>query len=74
MTNVQVLSFSAGELSPQVDCRADLEKYHAGCRSLENMVPRIYGSAERRPGTRFVWGIWDVTYGSGLYGAHSYAG
>jgi hypothetical protein len=52
--NVPILSFNSGELSPQIDARADVEKYASGCRILENMIPRIYGGAERRPGTYYV--------------------
>ena len=54
MTNIPVLSFNSGELSPQIDARSDVDKYRAGCRILENMIPRIYGTAERRPGTKFI--------------------
>jgi hypothetical protein len=49
-----VLSFNAGELSPQIDARSDISKYRSGCRILENMIPRIYGPAERRPGTKYI--------------------
>lgn len=54
MSNVPVLSFNSGELTPQVDARSDVEKYSSGCRTLDNMIPRIYGSAERRPGTKYI--------------------
>lgn len=49
-----VISFNSGELSPQIDARSDVNKYASGCRVLENMIPRIYGGAERRPGTKFI--------------------
>ena len=54
MPNYPVLSFNSGELSPQIDARSDVEKYQAGCRILENMIPRIYGGAVRRPGTKYI--------------------
>jgi hypothetical protein len=54
MPNFPVLSFNSGELSPQIDARSDVEKYQAGCRILENMIPRIYGGAVRRPGTKYI--------------------
>jgi hypothetical protein len=54
--NVPILSFNSGELSPQIDARSDVEKYASGCRILENMIPRIYGGAERRPGTQYIDG------------------
>lgn len=49
-----MLSFNSGELSPLTDCRSDVDKYVSGCRTLENMIPRIYGPAERRPGTQYI--------------------
>lgn len=51
---VQVANFNSGELTPQVDARNDVEKYAGGCRILENMIPRVYGPAERRPGTEYI--------------------
>jgi hypothetical protein len=53
--NIPILSFNKGEISPQCDARSDVESYNSACRHLENMTPRIYGSAERRPGLRFVY-------------------
>lgn len=47
-------SFNAGELSPQLYGRVDVEKYTAGCRRMENFVPLVHGPARRRPGTYFV--------------------
>jgi len=49
-----IVSFNAGELTPLVDARSDIDKYRSGCRTLENMIPRIYGPAERRPGTKHI--------------------
>ena len=48
--NKEIISFNSGEMTPETDA-LDIEKYAAGCRHLENMIPRIYGDAERRPGT-----------------------
>lgn len=47
-------SFNAGELSPQLRGRPDLEKYKNGCEVMENFLPQISGPARKRPGTRFV--------------------
>ncbi|GAA5120683.1 hypothetical protein JIN84_05890 [Luteolibacter yonseiensis] len=47
-------SFNAGELSPLIHLRSDLEKYRAGCRTLENMHIIPYGGVKRRPGFAFV--------------------
>jgi hypothetical protein len=55
MANIPILSFNSGEASPQIDARSDVEKYSSLCRHLENMIPRIYGGAERRPGTKYIY-------------------
>lgn len=47
------ISFNAGELSPWLDPRIDMDKYRMGCRQLQNMRPTIYGGAIRRPGTEY---------------------
>lgn len=52
--NLPITIFNAGVLSPLIDARIDIDKYSAGCRTLENMLPRIYGPVERRPGTIYV--------------------
>lgn len=47
-------SFNAGELSPKLRGRIDIDKYANGCEVLENFIPQIYGPARKRPGVRFV--------------------
>jgi len=59
MPNEPLISFNSGELSPLIDARSDIEKYAAGCRTLENMIPRVYGIAERRPGLQYIRGAED---------------
>lgn len=54
-----IASFNAGELSPRLDGRVDLDFYRSGCRVLENMVPLPQGAATRRPGSRFVAEVKD---------------
>lgn len=54
MVNLPVISFNTGELSPLVDTRIDIAKYNSGCRTLTNMLPRIYGAVERKPGTKYI--------------------
>lgn len=49
-----VLSFNAGELSPRLRGRTDINKYSAGCRTMENFIPLVHGPAVRRPGTEYV--------------------
>lgn len=66
MANIPLLSFNAGELSPQIDARSDVRKYASGCRTLENFIPRIYGSAERRPGTQFIGSVKNASETSRL--------
>lgn len=51
---VAFTNFTAGELSPRLDGRTDLNKYFNGSKTLENMVVHPHGGASRRPGTKFV--------------------
>jgi hypothetical protein len=48
-----VNSMNAGELSPYLYARDDLEKYHSGCLTMENFVPLPYGGVTRRPSIVF---------------------
>ncbi len=54
MINIPIVNLNGGVFTPLIDARSDIEKYRSGCRKLENFIPRIYGSIERRPGTRFI--------------------
>lgn len=47
-------SFNAGELSPTLKGRIDLEKYRSGCETMSNFLPQVSGAARKRTGTRFV--------------------
>jgi hypothetical protein len=47
-------SFNAGELSPRLESRPDLEKYASACRTLENFVIMPYGGVNRRPGFEYI--------------------
>lgn len=49
-----ISSFTAGELSPYVDSRNQLEKYQNGCRTLENFLPTVMGPSVKRPGTQYI--------------------
>lgn len=64
MANVPIITFNSGELSPIIDARSDVEKYDAGCRICENMIPLVYGPAERRPGFEYI----DNCYENGTVG------
>ena len=46
--------FNAGELSPLLLGRSDLDAYGGGCRLLENCLALPQGGVERRPGTRLI--------------------
>jgi len=46
--------FTAGELSPRLHSRSDIEGYAAGCKTLENFVAMRHGSLERRNGSVIV--------------------
>jgi len=46
-------SFNAGEMTPLMDSRVDVDKYRSGCRVLENFIPRSYGGIYKRPATEF---------------------
>jgi hypothetical protein len=47
-------TFNAGELSPRLDARSDLQKYANGCRILENFIIYPHGGVTRRGGMRYV--------------------
>lgn len=47
-------SVNAGEFSPALYGRTDLQKYRAGCSTLRNMFPAVGGGASSRAGTLFV--------------------
>jgi hypothetical protein len=53
MAKKVINSFNAGELSPYMYARYDLDKYHSGCLTMENFVPLPYGGATRRPAIEY---------------------
>lgn len=54
-------SFNAGEWSPEMAARTDMQKYPSACHLMENFKSLVEGPARRRPGTRFVNTIKDQT-------------
>lgn len=50
----QQVSFDAGELSPLMGARVDIQKYPNGCKVMENFIATVQGPAVRRGGKRFV--------------------
>lgn len=49
-----LVAFNAGEMSPLLDGRVDLEQRGRGCRTLENWIPLVQGPVTKRPGTKFI--------------------
>jgi hypothetical protein len=52
--SLQQTNFTAGELSPRLYGRTDVDRYANAAKVLENAHPVIHGGAARRAGTRFV--------------------
>ncbi len=55
-------AFNAGELSPRIYGRVDLQKYRYGLKRCLNFVPLVQGPVTRRPGTYFVTTTKDNGY------------
>jgi len=51
--------FGAGELSPEMKGRTDLEEYYAGCRTMQGFVPTPTGAAVRCPGFECIGEVAD---------------
>lgn len=47
-------SFTAGELSPRVQGRTDLDRYQTGLKRARNAHALIHGGIKRRAGSRFI--------------------
>lgn len=54
MTSKAITSFNAGEWSPWLDGRVDLDKYDRACLVAENFLLTQYGGVRRRPGTEYI--------------------
>ena len=52
--NAQILGFTAGELSPWLVTRHDLQAYQRGAKKIENFFVQPYGGLCRRKGTQYV--------------------
>jgi len=53
-------SFAAGEMSPSLEGRVDIQKYHLGASYLNNMFVRQGGGVSNRPGMAFIdYGVGD---------------
>jgi len=47
-------SFTAGEISPRLEGRTNIQKYNEGLSDLTNMVVHPHGGVTRRPGTEYL--------------------
>ncbi len=54
-------SFAAGEVSPLIEGRVDLQPFFSSCRRLRNFIASVQGPALKRPGFRFVGEVKDST-------------
>lgn len=52
--NAQTIGFTAGELSPWLATRYDLQAYQRGARKLENFLVQPYGGLRRRRGSQYI--------------------
>lgn len=59
-------SFTAGEISPRLEGRTNIEKYREGLSDLTNMVVMPHGGVTRRPGTEYLGEIADSSVKSRL--------
>lgn len=49
-----ISSVNSGEFSPAMSARVDFDRYPSGASLFRNMIARISGAGERRPGTKFI--------------------
>ena len=49
-----ISTFTAGEISPRLEGRANIEKYLEGLSILTNMIVQPHGGVTRRPGTEYL--------------------
>lgn len=53
--------FTAGEFSPLLNGRVDIDRYRAGLATCLNFMPTLQGGLTRRPGTEFISEVKDST-------------
>jgi len=56
-----ISNFTGGAWSPQMFGQIDMAGYQNACRTLSNMVARVHGGAQKRPGTYLVCEVKDST-------------
>lgn len=47
-------NFTAGEITPRMKGRTDVERYRNGAEIVENGIPVVHGGIDRRPGLRYL--------------------
>lgn len=59
--NALQTNFTAGEITPRLAVRVDIQKYKNGARTLQNFLVKPHGGAFKRPGTVYVGEVRDST-------------
>ncbi len=59
-------NFSAGEISPQLSERTDIDLYYRAGKKIENFVPLKFGGIKRRDGLKFMGVINESIYDPGV--------
>jgi len=54
MARIMQPAFTGGELSPSLNARVDINKYHVGAKELTNFFVHAHGGASNRPGTQYL--------------------
>jgi hypothetical protein len=60
-------NFNAGEFSPLLNGRTDLDRYYNSCQTMKNCVPITLGSATTRPGFKYIAEVENSATKSYLY-------
>lgn len=63
-THIIQSNFTAGEVSPKLLGRVDIQRYANACKKAENLSVVIQGGLRRRDGLQFVYGAKDVGLGA----------
>ena len=63
-THIIQTNFTAGEVSPKLLGRVDIQRYGNACKTAENLSVVIQGGLRRRDGLQFVYAAKDVGLGS----------
>ena len=59
-------SFTAGELSPRIMGRTDMDRYAYGLKRCRNAYPVKHGGVRRRPGLRYIAAALSATAGASV--------